>query len=128
MTIIKHNPENLFPPYLNYSHAIEVPGESRLLFISGLNGYRQDGVTMPDTFEEQGNIIWKYIGEILKSANMGYANIISVRTYLASPEDRESNSELRIRYLGNHEPSLTTISCQLLESRWKLEVEAIAIS
>ena len=128
MTMIKHNPEKLFAPYRNYSHAIEVAGETSLLFISGLNGYLQDRTTMPDCFEEQGNIIWEYMGEILKSADMNYSNIISVRTYLANTDDWETNTQLRIKYLGDHEPSLTTISCQLLDPRWKLEVEAIATS
>ncbi len=91
MTITKHNPKDLFPPYRNYSHAVEVGGDSRLLFISGLNGYLADGKTMPDSFEEQGEIIWKHIGSILKSANMTYDNIISLRTYLASAEYDEPN-------------------------------------
>jgi hypothetical protein len=68
MPTIKHNPAQLFPQYHNYSHAIEVSGNSRLLFISGLNGYLADGATMPDSFEEQGEIIWGHIGVILKSA------------------------------------------------------------
>ena len=81
MPITKHNPTELFPQYRNYSHAIEVSNNSRLLFISGLNGYLADGITMPDTFEEQGEIIWKYIGVILKSAGMVYDNIVSLRTF-----------------------------------------------
>lgn len=52
MSIILHNPGNVFPPYRNYSHAVEVKGDSSLLFISGLNGYLHDGVEMPDSFEE----------------------------------------------------------------------------
>ena len=126
MAIIKHNPENLFPQYRNYSHAVEVAGDSRVLFISGLNGYLQDGKSMPESFEEQGEIIWGHIGEILKSANMGYENIISLRTYLASPEYDEPNVKLRVKYLGDNEPSSTVICCQLLETKWKLEIEAIA--
>lgn len=81
--IKKHNPKELFPPYRNYSHAIEVSGDSRILFISGLNGYLADGKTMPDSFEEQGEIIWKYIGDILKSANMTYDNIISFQNMMS---------------------------------------------
>lgn len=54
MTVIKHNPPELFPPYRCYSHATEIRGDSRLLIISGLNGYLSDGVTMPESFEEQG--------------------------------------------------------------------------
>lgn len=33
---------------------------------------------------------------------------------------------LRIKYLGDHQPSLTVVCCQLLEPEWKLEVEATA--
>lgn len=126
MTITKHNPKELFPPYRNYSHAIEVSGESRILFISGLNGYLADGKTMPDSFEEQGELIWKHIGSILKSAGMTYDNIVSLRTYLASPEYDELNVKLRMKYLGDNHPASTVICCQLLESKWKLEIEAVA--
>lgn len=126
MPIIQHSPENVFPPYRNYSHAIEVTGNSRLLIISGLNGYLQDGKTMPDSFEEQGELIWQHIGTILTSAGMDYGNIISVRTYLADPSFDEANIKLRVKYLGNNRPALTVVACQLLEKKWKLEVEVMA--
>jgi 2-iminobutanoate/2-iminopropanoate deaminase len=124
--VIKHNPEKMYPKYKNYSHAIEVGNSSRLLIISGLNGYLPDGKSMPETFEEQGEIIWKYMGMILESANMGYQNLISIRTYLAGPEFDEANVVLRRKYLGGHQPALTVVCCQLLDPRWKLEVEAMA--
>jgi enamine deaminase RidA (YjgF/YER057c/UK114 family) len=123
---VKHNPPELFPQYRNYSHAVEVSSNSRLLFISGLNGYLADGKTIPDSFEEQGEIIWGYISTILKSAGMTYENIVSLRTYVSSPEYDEANVKLRVKYLGNHQPTLTVICCQLLESKWKLEMEAVA--
>jgi 2-iminobutanoate/2-iminopropanoate deaminase len=126
MPVIKHNPSELFPQYRNYSHAVEVSSNSRFLFISGLNGYLSDGKTMPDSFDEQGEIIWEYIGVILKSAGMTYENIVSLRTYLSNPEYDEPNVKLRTKYLGNNRPTLTVICCQLLESKWKLEIEAVA--
>lgn len=126
MTVTRHNPPELFPQYRNYSHAIEVGSGSRLLFISGLNGYLADGKTMPDSFEEQGEITWKHIGAILRSAGMDYENIISLRTYLSSPEYDEPNVRLRMKYLGANQPALTVICCQLLEPKWKLEIEAVA--
>ena len=126
MPVTKHNPVGLFPQYRNYSHAIEVSSHARLLFISGLNGYLADGRTMPDSFEEQGEAIWRHLGEILKSAGMTYEDIVSLRTYLASPEYDEPNVKLRMKYLGNHQPASTVICCQLLESKWKLEIEAVA--
>src|SRR5688572_9807835 len=107
MPIIKHNPEGLFPPYRNYSHAVEIKGNSSLLIISGLNGYLSDGRSMPESFEEQGEIIWQYIGTILKSAGMDYQDIVSVRTYLSDPSNDEANVQLRVKYLGSSRPALT---------------------
>ena len=126
MSVIKHNPEGLFPPYRNYSHAVEIKGNSSLLIISGLNGYLADGRSMPESFEEQGEIIWQYIGTILKSAGMDYQDIVSVRTYLADPSNDEANVQLRVKYLGNNRPASTVVCCQLLEKKWKLEVELMA--
>ena len=126
MSIVKHNPEGLFPPYRNYSHAVEIKGNAALLIISGLNGYLKDGETMPDSFEEQGEIIWQHMGTILKSAGMDYSNLVSIRTYLADPSYDEANVQLRMKYLGDNHPSLTVVCCQLLDPKWKLEVEAMA--
>jgi enamine deaminase RidA (YjgF/YER057c/UK114 family) len=126
MPVIKHNPPGVFPPYRNYSHATEIRGEARLLMISGLNGYLADGETMPESFEEQGEIIWQHLGTILRAANMDYADIVSLRTYLAAPQYDEANVGLRVKYLGNHQPALTVICCQLLDPKWKVEIEAMA--
>jgi len=124
--VIKHNPEKVYPQYQSYSHAIEVSSGSRLLIISGLNGYLADGKSMPETFEEQGEMIWRHLGTILESAQMNYQNLVSIRFYLASPEFDEANVRLRKKYLRSHEPALTVICCQLLDPNWKLEVEAMA--
>ncbi|MES2107550.1 MAG: RidA family protein [Bacteroidota bacterium] len=126
MPVIQHNPEGVFPPYRSYSHAVEVKGDSTLLIISGLNGYFANGETMPESFEEQGDIIWQHIGTILKSAGMGYENIISIRTYLADPSYDEANVQLRMKYMGDNQPASTVLCCQLLDPKWKLEVEAMA--
>jgi 2-iminobutanoate/2-iminopropanoate deaminase len=126
MPVIKHNPPGVFPPYRCYSHAVEIRGDARLLIISGLNGYLADGTTMPDSFEEQGEIIWQHLGTILQSAEMDYSNLVSLRTYLADPQYDQANVRLRVKYLGDHQPASTVICCQLLDPKWKLEVEAIA--
>jgi enamine deaminase RidA (YjgF/YER057c/UK114 family) len=45
---------------------------------------------------------------------------------LADPSYDEANVQLRIKYLGNNQPASTVICCQLLDPKWKLEVEAMA--
>ncbi|MGH8262446.1 MAG: RidA family protein [Steroidobacterales bacterium] len=126
MTIISHNPPGLFPPYRCYSHATEIRGDARLLIISGLNGYLADGVTLPESFEEQGELIWRHIGTFLRAADMDYRDLVSLRFYLADPRYDDANVRLRVKYLGDHRPALTVVCCQLLDPKWKLEVEAMA--
>ena len=95
MNPIVHNPASVFPPYRGYVHALEVPAGSRLLFISGLNGFEQDGHTMPDSFEGQAEVIWAHLRSILASAGMTVDNLVSLRTYLADPKDDEANAKMR---------------------------------
>jgi enamine deaminase RidA (YjgF/YER057c/UK114 family) len=125
MPVIQHNPAGVFAPYRGYCHATEIR-DSRLLVISGLNGYRADGKTMPESFEDQGDLIWQHLGTILRSAGMDYQDLVSLRTYLASPQYDEANVQLRVKYLGEHRVASTVVCCQLLDPAWKLEVEAIA--
>jgi len=126
MSVVLHNPDGVFPQYRCYSHAVEVRGDARLLMISGLNGYLQDGKTMPESFEDQADLIWNHMRTILRSAGMELHNLVSLRIYLADPVYDEANVRMRVKYLGTHAPALTVVCCRLLDPRWKLEVEAVA--
>ena len=126
MPLTTHNPPGVFPPYRAYSHAVEVTAGSRLLFISGLNGYEPDGKTMPDSFEGQAERIWAHLQTILTNAGMGLNSLVSLRFYLADPQYDEANVRLRAKHLGSHRPALTVVCCKLLEPQWKIEVEAVA--
>jgi 2-iminobutanoate/2-iminopropanoate deaminase len=126
MPNIQHNPVALFPPYRAYCHATEIRGDSKLLIISGLNGYLTDGVTMPASFDEQAEIIWGHIKTILHNAEMTVSNLVSLRTYLTDPSFDEANVQMRVKHLGQHNVSSTVVCCQLLDPRWKLEIEAMA--
>lgn len=126
MTVKNHNPAGLYPQYSGYTHAVEVGGGARTLYISGLNGYEADGKTMPESFEAQSELIWKHLKTILASAGMGVENIVFLRTYLARPEYREENMRIRKKHLGDREVGITVVACTLLKPEWKLEVEAVA--
>jgi len=126
MPIVQHNPSGVFAPYRAYSHAVEVRGDSRILIISGLNGYESDGTTMPESFEGQAELIWAHLKTILSGAGMSVNNLVSLRTYLADPDLDEANVRMRVKHLGEHRPACTVICCRLLDPRWKLEVEAMA--
>ena len=81
---------------------------------------------MPLTFDEQAEIIWGHLKTILGNAGMKVQNLVSLRFYLADPKFDEANVRMRAKYLGDHSVALTVICCQLLDPKWKLEVEAVA--
>jgi enamine deaminase RidA (YjgF/YER057c/UK114 family) len=126
MTNQAHNPLDLFEPYVNYAHAVEVPAGARTLYISGLNGYERDGTTMPSTFDEQARLIWRHLARVLASADMTYADLVSLRFYLADPAFDAANVALLMSHLGEHRAARTVVCARLLEPEWLIEVEAIA--
>jgi 2-iminobutanoate/2-iminopropanoate deaminase len=126
MTLRQHNPPGVFPPYANYAHAVEVPAGSRLLFISGLNGYEPDGQTMPDDFEGQADLIWTHLERILQEAEMSVTNLVSLRFYLAEPALDPANVAMLKRRLGDHHAARTVVCAGLLEPGWLVEIEAVA--
>jgi 2-iminobutanoate/2-iminopropanoate deaminase len=126
MSLVQHNPERVFPPYANYSHAVEVPAGSRLLFVSGLNGYESDGVSMPADFEGQANKIWAHLTTTLESAHMGIEDLVSLRFYLADAAHDPANVAILKSRLGKHHCARTVICVGMLEPGWLIEVEAIA--
>lgn len=126
MALTPHNPPESFPPYANYAHAVEVPAGARTLHISGLNGYEADGTTLPDTFERQAELVWRHLGAALRSAGMSYADLVSVRFYLADPSYDPANVAILSSHLGDHPSARTVICARLLQPEWLVEIEAIA--
>ena len=121
-----HNPSDVFEPYANYAHAVEVPAGGRTLYISGLNGFERDGTTMPPTFDEQARLVWQHLASVLASADMTYADLVSLRFYLADPGFDAANVALVMSYLGEHRAARTVVCARLLEPEWLIEVEAVA--
>jgi 2-iminobutanoate/2-iminopropanoate deaminase len=124
--IRQHNPTDLFPPYANYAHAVEVAAEARLLFISGLNGYESDGETMPSDFDGQAELIWSHLERILSEAAMSIDDLVSLRFYLAAPALDPANVAVLRRRLGSHHAARTVVCAGLLEPGWLVEIEAVA--
>jgi 2-iminobutanoate/2-iminopropanoate deaminase len=123
---IAHNPTGVFPPYANYAHAVEVQSNARTLYVSGLNGFEVDGITMPETFAAQATLIWQHLTSVLGSANMTLADLVSLRFYLAEPAFDPENVALLKSHLGQHQAARTVLCARLLEPNWLIEVEAIA--
>ena len=124
MNIIR-NPAAIGTPHFHYSHAIEVPPNARLLFLSGQVGVEADG-SVPDDIETQSVICWRNIGIILADAGMEISDIVNVRVYLAREQDLVGFRNVRDRALGPARPTTVVVIAQLTRPEWLIEIEVVA--
>src|SRR5215467_6492211 len=98
MAIKFHNPKSVSFAG-KYSLGAEVPQGARLFYVSGQVGVDSRG-KLQAGIEKQVEQVWKNIGQVLKSADMGYRDIIKVTVFLTDSRFIGPYREGRDRFLG----------------------------
>lgn len=120
------NPPAVAPPGGRYSHAVEVPANARLLYISGQIGAAADGA-VPSGIVAQTENCWRNILAILADAGMGIADLVKVTIFLTREADIAAYRDARDRIIGDARPASTLVVCsRLVRPEWLVEVEAVA--
>ncbi len=123
---IRHSPATVAAPMGPYSHAVEVPPGSRLLFISGEIGVLPSG-EVPAGIAAQADACWRNIAAILADAGMTVADLTKITTYLTDASDLAAAGAARAQYLGDARPASATIIVKaLVKPDWVIEIEAVA--
>ena len=123
---IRHTPASVAAPFGPYSHAVEVPEGSRLLYISGEVGVLPDG-TVPDSIEAQAEACWQNIIAILADAGMDVEDLVKITTFLVRPEDVAAAGAARAKHFADARPGSATIIVKaLVNPAWLIEIEAVA--
>ena len=125
MQIRKLNSSKVTQPAGGYAQVCEVSGAQRLAFVSGQIPQSLDG-KVPSTFDEQCRQVWRNIEAQLAAADMTFANLVKVPTFLSDRKYHLANRTIRNKVLGDHSPALTVIIADIFDSEWLLEIEAIA--
>lgn len=121
-----HTPASIRPPFANYHHAVEVPPGWRLLVCSGQLGITLDD-TIPETAEAQTNLCFENIGEILKSADMDYSNIVRINAYVTDRTHLAGYMKARDRFFSDPPPASTLmIVSGFARPEFKVEIEVMA--
>ncbi|QAU50331.1 RidA family protein [Bradyrhizobium guangzhouense] len=123
--IVSHNPGTVHPPAGGYSLGLEVTQHRRLLFISGQVPEWSDG-SVPEGFEAQCEQAWRNVMEVLAAAGLGVEHLVKVTTFLTDRSQVVTNRIVRRSMLGEHQPALTVMIAETVDSKWLLEIEAIA--
>ncbi len=120
------NPETIAAPIGAYSHAVEVPEGSRVMFIAGQVGIDRDG-DVPADFRSQAKNAWDNLMRILEHNGMRMKDVVKINHFLTDAADLPAYNEVRSEFLGEERPSSTLlIVAGLARPELRVEVEMIA--
>jgi 2-iminobutanoate/2-iminopropanoate deaminase len=118
---------SLFPPIGQYSHAIEVPAGSRLLFISGQIGVDHAGQA-GEGFARQVELALANLGGVLADAQADVSCVVQMTHYLVGDADLAQFRDQRSAFLGEARPCSTLLFVpRLFDTRFLYEVDAVAV-
>jgi len=121
------NPSSIPAPNGTYSHGVLVHRPENMLFISGQVAIDRAG-SIPDSLEEQAELVWGNIHAILKEAGMSMANVVKIMSFITRSEDFAAFAKIRARHLGEHRPASTLLVVSALaHPKFVVEVEAVAV-
>jgi enamine deaminase RidA (YjgF/YER057c/UK114 family) len=119
-----YNPETLGKPLGQYSHVSRVKA-NEFLFFAGM-------LASGETFDAQCTGVFRQIETALKSANVGWANVVQFTTYLVHSQDIPNFMQYRLREFpklfpdGKYPPNTLLIVDRLVQEQFLVEVQAIA--
>ena len=125
-------PDDLAPPAANYAHAVLSEGVTRWLHTSGVVPVAPDGST-PEPIGEQADVVWMNLAAMLRDAEMGVDDIVSVTTYVVADGTTDLADDLaavmaaRDVALGGHRAASTLVTVPALaRPQWRMEIAVVA--
>ena len=121
-------PAGIAPPAANYAHAMLTECKGTWLHSSGVVPIRPDR-SVPESVEEQAEVVWANITAILEEAQMVPADIVSVTTYVVVDflPSLPWVMQARDRALHGRRVASTLVTVPALANpSWKLEIAVIA--
>jgi 2-iminobutanoate/2-iminopropanoate deaminase len=121
------NPASIRAPFAQYSHAVEVPAPTRMVFASGQLGVSPDD-KVPEDVEAQAVLCFENIKAILAEANMTLADVVRFTAYVTDRAYFPLYGAVRGRYVrGNAFASTLVIVSGFTRPEFKIEVEVTAV-
>ena len=126
MAIKFHNPKSVSLAG-KYSLGAEVPQGARLFYVSGQVGVDSRG-KLQAGIDKQDEQVWKNVAQVLKSAGMGYRDIVKVNVYLTDSRFIVPYRAVRDRFFAEppYPASTLVIVAGLADPGMLVEVEVVA--
>jgi enamine deaminase RidA (YjgF/YER057c/UK114 family) len=113
-----------YEPVVGFSRAV-VHGKH--VFVAGTAPVMPDGEAPPDGAYEQARRCLEIIVAALAEAGARPDDVVRTRTYLTSADDWKDAGRAHGELFGEIRPASTMVVAQLLDPRWKVEIEAEAL-
>ncbi|MFL6797728.1 MAG: RidA family protein [Xanthobacteraceae bacterium] len=126
---MKHiTPAAIRKPFARYSYGVEIPAGHRILVCSGQLGIGPDD-HVPAGVEEQTHLCFRNIAEVLKDAQMSFADVVRISAFVTSREHLSGYMAVRDRYITDPPPASTLMVVSgFSRPEFLVEVEIIAAS
>src|SRR5260221_10751622 len=108
-----------------YSQVVEISGFERIAFVSGQIPTDQNN-QVPAGFRAQCRLAWANVEAQLAAVGMTLDHIVKVTTFVADRKYGLENREVRREVLGDRCPASTVIAVDIFDSKWLVEIEAVA--
>lgn len=119
-------PGSIKPPFARYSHGVEAPAGSRLVFCSGQLGIAPDDF-VPEDAGAQADLCFANIAAILGEAGLGLEDIIRINAYVTDRAYLRPYMEVRDRLFEHPAPASTLmIVSGFARQEFKVEIEVVA--
>ena len=127
-----YNPDALGAPLGQYTHMSRVKA-SEYLFLAGMLAADKDGnIIGVGDFQAQCAQVFANIEAALKSADAGFANVVSFTTYMVHSQDIPQFMEFRLREFPNmfpsgiYPPNTLLMVDRLVKEEFLFEVQTVA--
>jgi enamine deaminase RidA (YjgF/YER057c/UK114 family) len=107
-----------------YSRAVRVGSH---IWVSGTAPIMPDDVDPPDDPYEQASICIGIIERALAESGATLDDVVRTRIYITRTADMEEVGRAHAEAFGGSRPATTGIVTELLDPRWRVEIEAEAI-
>jgi enamine deaminase RidA (YjgF/YER057c/UK114 family) len=113
-----------YEPIIGFSRAVRV---GQHVFVAGTAPVMPEGVELPPDAYRQAKRCLEIIVAALHEADAGPEHVVRTRIFATSAADFEEIGRAHGEVFGNVRPASTYVIAQLIDPRWRVEIEAEAL-